>query len=274
MEAQGRRMKSSTPLLETRGLTIRFGAVVAVNDISVRIDRGEVVGLIGTNGAGKTTFINMVTGYLRPTQGSIRLEGKDVVGLGPRRLVARGVARSFQVPQLFPEMTVLDHVVLSLALASQHEQSLLQVLRAPLRDALAWEILARFNLQGIAQRPISLVPQGQRKLVDIAMALSLRPKLLLLDEPTSGVSSAEKLPLMEVVFDAIRAGGVTVLFVEHDMDVVRRYVTRILAFRDGQLIADGLPEDVMRNALVTSAVTHGAPRRVPAAVANPAGVLP
>ncbi len=245
---------NSTPLLETRALTVRFGAVVAVNQISINITAGEVVGLIGTNGAGKTTFLNMVTGYLKPTSGSIRLEGRETVGKSPRELVAHGMARSFQVPQLFPEMSVREHILLSLALARSSEAGLLKPLRSVQSEAEATLVLKRFGLQAIAERPVSGVPQGQRKLIDIAMALALKPKLLLLDEPTSGVSSAEKMPLMEVVFDAIRSGGVTVLFVEHDMDVVRKYVTRILAFRDGYLIADGSPDAVMNDPTVAGAV--------------------
>ena len=245
---------SATPLLETRALTVRFGAVIAVNAVSVCISHGEVVGLIGTNGAGKTTFLNMVTGYLRPTSGEVLLEGRDVVGCGPRQMVERGMARSFQVPQLFVEMSVRNHILLSLALAARREHGLLRPLQSGANEAAADQVLARFGLQSIGERPISLIPQGQRKLIDIAMALTLRPKLLLLDEPTSGVSSAEKLPLMEVVFEAIRADGVTVLFVEHDMDIVQRYVTRIMAFRDGFMIADGEPEAVMRDAVVSRAV--------------------
>jgi branched-chain amino acid transport system ATP-binding protein len=248
---------TTTPLLETRDLTVRFGAVVAVNKVSVRIDAGEVVGLIGTNGAGKTTFLNMVTGYLRPTSGSILLQGRSTVGRTPRQLVAHGMARSFQVPQLFPDMTVREHILFALALAQGSASGLLRPLHAPASDAEATAVLQRFGLLDIAERTVSLVPQGQRKLIDIAMALALKPRLLLLDEPTSGVSSAEKMPLIKVVFDAIRAGGVTVLFVEHDMDVVRRYVTRILAFRDGVMIADGTPEQVMQDAVVATAVLRG-----------------
>ncbi len=247
-------MTKAAALLETRNLSVCFGAVVAVDNISVKIHEGEVVGLIGTNGAGKTTFLNMVTGYLKPTSGSIALGGVAVAGTNPRKMVAQGVARSFQVPQLFPEMTVLEHIVMALALAGQREQGLLGRLNTAARLDEAHTILKRFGLHAIAQRAVSLVPQGQRKLIDIAMALSLQPRLLFLDEPTSGVSSAEKVPLMEVVFAAIRAHGVTVLFVEHDMDIVARYVTRLMAFRDGKLIADGRPADVMQDAQVSSAV--------------------
>lgn len=262
---------TSTPLLETRDLTVRFGAVVAVNKVSVRIAQGDVVGLIGTNGAGKTTFLNMVTGYLRPTDGDILLAGRSTLGRSPRELVAHGMARSFQVPQLFPEMTVREHMLFALALADGSSGGLLKPLHSPKHQASAAEVLDRFRLHAISDRPVSLVPQGQRKLLDIAMALSLKPKLLLLDEPTSGVSSAEKMPLMEVVFDVIRASGVTVLFVEHDMDVVRRYVTRILAFRDGMMIADGTPDEVMRDAQVASAVLRGKTPAGATALAGKAG---
>jgi branched-chain amino acid transport system ATP-binding protein len=247
-------MSEKNYLLETRSLTMRFGGVVAVDHIDAGIERGEVVGVIGTNGAGKTTFINMVTGYLQPSEGCILIEGRDVTGCNPRQMVGRGIARSFQVPQLFPEMTVHEHIVLALALADQGRTGLLGRLGTADRFEQADATLARFGLKAIAAQPVGLVPQGQRKLIDIAMAMALRPRLLFLDEPTSGVSSAEKVPLMEVVFDVIRAEGVTVLFVEHDMEIVARYVTRIMAFRDGRVIADGTPEAVMADAQVSSAV--------------------
>ncbi|MBB5696387.1 ABC transporter ATP-binding protein [Muricoccus pecuniae] len=244
-------MADAPALLEAQGLVMRFGAFTALRGISATIRGGEVVGLIGTNGAGKTTFLNMVTGYLRPTEGRVLLEGRDVTGTGPREMVGRGLARSFQVPQLFPEMTAREHLVLAEALADQGQRSLL----GPLPEGgRAEAMLARFGLAAIADTAVSLVPQGQRKLIDIAMALMLRPRLLLLDEPTSGVSSAEKGPLMQTVFEAIRAGGVTVLFVEHDMEIVERYVTRILAFRDGELLADGTPEAVLRDREVARSV--------------------
>ncbi|WOH53390.1 ABC transporter ATP-binding protein [Bradyrhizobium sp. sBnM-33] len=246
------------PLLEARNLTVRFGAIIAVNDVSVTVNRGEIVGLIGTNGAGKTTFLNMVTGYLRPTSGQIMFDGDSAIGRTPREMVRHGMARSFQIPQLFSELTVLDHVVLAIALA-ERPRFLLNRIDHRARIDAAHEVLARFGLAQIARRPISLIPQGQRKLIDIAMALALRPKLLLLDEPTSGVSSAEKLGLMDVVFASIRADKTTVLFVEHDMEIVQRYVTRLLAFRDGRLIADGMPADVMRDAQVASAIMRRPP---------------
>lgn len=247
-------MSDRPVLLETRDLTVCFGAVVAVDRIGVAIREGEVVGLIGTNGAGKTTFINMVTGYLLPSEGRIVLGGRDVTGRNTRQMVGLGVARSFQVPQLFGEMTVREHIVLSLALAAQRQVSLLRPLDTRARRNEAEATLARFGLQEIAERAVSSVPQGQRKLVDIAMAMALKPSLLFLDEPTSGVSSAEKVALMDTVFAAIRAHGVTVLFVEHDMEIVARYVTRLMAFRDGKLLADGLPADVMAHAEVSKSV--------------------
>jgi branched-chain amino acid transport system ATP-binding protein len=251
------RSTAGIPLLAVTDLMVRFGALVAVDKVSVAIGRGEIVGLIGTNGAGKTTFLNMVTGYLRPTSGRILFDGESTDGRGPREIVRSGMARSFQVPQLFPDMTVFDHVMLALSLA-EWRQSTLRPFRGTARIARAHEVLARFQLDAVADRPIKLVPQGPRKLVDIAMAMALSPKLLLLDEPTSGVSSAEKIKLMEMVFEIIRRDGITVLFVEHDMEIVERYVTRILAFRDGRLIADGAPAEVMRDTQVSSAITRTA----------------
>ncbi len=252
---------TTAALLETRDLTVAFGGVIAVNRVNVSIAKGEIVGLIGTNGAGKTTFLNMVTGYLQPSSGSIFLDGVDTVGKNPMEMVHLGMARSFQIPQLFQDMTVRDHMLLAIALSNHanSKSTLLHAFSTSEKEAQCNDALSKFGLASLANSKVGLIPQGQRKLIDIAMALLLKPRLLLLDEPTSGVSSAEKLPLMEVVFDAIRAEGVTVLFVEHDMEIVKRYVTRLLAFRDGHMIADGRLEDVMQDATVASAVLREKP---------------
>lgn len=248
-----------TAILETRNLVKTFGAVSAAKDLSITIAKGEVVGVIGSNGAGKTTFINMVTGYLPPTSGEILFNGTSVVGRSPRWITRRGMARSFQVAQLFPELTVLDNLIIALAAAESPHPSFLAPLHSAKRIKRAEDILEEFRVARYRDALVTAVPQGARKLIDIAMAMIGEPELLLLDEPTSGVSVEEKGGLMDTVMEAVRHHGVTVLFVEHDMDVVRRYVSRILAFYSGEIIADGDAETVLTDARVCELVTGHAP---------------
>jgi branched-chain amino acid transport system ATP-binding protein len=235
-----------TAILETTGLTKTFGAVTAANALDVRIEAGSVVGLIGGNGAGKTTFINLVTGYLTPTSGTVRFEGRDITGLAPRRITRLGLCRSFQIPQVFDTLTTYENLLVGLGIVSMGRRAFVgSSLGGQPPEAVAEEMLRRFRLDRYRDERASTLPEGVRKLLDIAMALAVKPRILLLDEPTSGVSADEKFNLMDLVLDAIRADGVTVLFVEHDMDVVRRYVQRILAFYEGRIIADGAPADVL-----------------------------
>jgi len=241
-------------ILEAHGLTRTFGAVVAAKDINVRIDKGEIVGVIGSNGAGKTTFINMVTGYLPPSSGDIRFDGHSILGRKPRDITRLGMARSFQVAQLFPKLTVLENALVALVTAEGPRPSLWRPLDTPARRARADAIFAEFGVAQYRDALVSAVPQGARKLVDIAMALVSRPRMLLLDEPTSGVSSEEKFALMDTVMSVVRQHSVTVLFVEHDMEIVARYVTRIMAFYNGEVIADGPPRSVLGDARVQELV--------------------
>jgi len=211
-----------------------FGAVVAAADINVKIERDSVVSLIGANGAGKTTFLNMITGYLQPSSGHIRFEGKELTGLTSRAITRLGISRSFQIPQLMSSLSVRDNlrVAESIAGALQVEQE-------------AKRLLDQFGLASYAERAAALLPEGVRKLLDVAMALVARPRVLLLDEPTSGVAADEKFGIMDLVMGAVRGAGVTVLFVEHDMDIVARYSQRVVAFYDGRIIGDGAPAAVL-----------------------------
>lgn len=253
-----------TQLLETRGLNKRFGAVTAAADITVAIEQDSVVGLIGTNGAGKTTFVNMVTGYLKPDQGSVHFKGRDISGLHPRQITRIGISRSFQIPQLYDSMSAFDNLVVALGIVLRNgkRHALARMPDKvpghdlPLQDA-AEAMLERFGLAEFRDRPAGVLPEGIRKLLDIAMALAAKPRLLMLDEPTSGVSSQEKFGIMDKIMQAVRAEGVTVLFVEHDMDIVSRYSDRVLAFYDGRVIADGEPERVLADHDVRQYVTGG-----------------
>jgi branched-chain amino acid transport system ATP-binding protein len=235
-------------ILEAQGLSRSFGAVTAAADVSVSVRRDSVVGLIGSNGAGKTTFINMITGYLKPSAGTIRFDGQDITALTPRRITQLGIARSFQVPQLFDSLAVRDNlltavgVVVAAAKGWAHD-AVTGVRAAAVTD----EMLGRFGLMAYRDKPAGVLPEGIRKLLDIAMALVAKPRILLLDEPTSGVSAEEKFGIMDMVMNAVKSDRVTVLFVEHDMEIVGRYAERVLAFYDGRIIADGAPGVVLKD---------------------------
>jgi len=240
-------------LLETVGLTRFFGSVRAAEDLNMRVAQGETVGIIGSNGSGKTTFLNLATGYLKPERGRILLDGHDTTALPPRAITRLGVARSFQIPQLYLGMTVLEAMLLSLAARAGRIG-----LWAPLlRDEWiveARQVLAQFALDAQAERLVGELPEGSRKLLDIALAVALKPRLLLMDEPTAGVSTEDKFEVMDTLSTVLRGSGITTIFVEHDMDVVQRYSQRVLVFDQGLVIADGEPAKVLGDADVRRAV--------------------
>jgi branched-chain amino acid transport system ATP-binding protein len=233
-------------ILVAQGVNKSFGAVIAAADVNVAIDRDAVVGLIGANGAGKTTFINLVTGYLKPSSGSIRFDRHELTALPPRRITQLGVSRSFQIPQLFNSLSARENLLVAVGIVAAAAHRWAHSDLTPARAGQASdETLERFGLSAYRDREAGLLPEGVRKLLDVAMALVVKP---LLDEPTSGVSADEKFAIMDLVMGAVR--GVTVLFVEHDMDIVARCAGRVLAFADGRIIADGAPAKVLADAEV------------------------
>ena len=230
-------------ILSVRDLEKTFGSIVAVRGITLDVPAEQTVGIIGANGAGKTTFINMITGHLKPSKGTIRLEDRDITGWPSRAITRLGISRSFQMAQIFPSLTVFENMCAAAA-AGGLDGALMQVL-APLRSPATVE-QANAALEGFRISPYrgalaSTLPQGVRKLLDIAMAVVGSPRILLLDEPTSGISVEEKFGVMDVVMSALKSRRLTVLFVEHDMEVVARFADRVLAFYDGTVIADGAP---------------------------------
>lgn len=252
-------MSAAGAILEAQGLVKRFGAVAAADDVSVSVARGARLSLIGANGAGKTTFMNIVTGYLKPDRGRVLLGGEDVTRLGPRRIARRGVCRSFQIPQIVEPMTAQENLMVAIG-ASGRRFGAMRPAHDGVHEAEAEAILARFGLDAYASRVVSELPGGVRKLLDIAMATVRAPVVLLLDEPTSGVSVEEKFPLMDTVMAALPP-EVTVIFVEHDMDIVTRYSDRVLAFYQGRVIADDPPEAVLSDPDVQRYVTGTAGTR-------------
>jgi len=249
----------TTPIIETRALERTFGAVVAASDINVCIGQGETLGIIGANGAGKTTFVNMITGHLSPSSGTILFDGEDITGRAPRQITRKGISRSFQIAQIFPDMTVVENMLVAITIADEARLSPVRFAMTTQRIDRAREALRQFGLLDSEDRVAGTLPQGAKKLLDIAMAMASRPKVMLLDEPTSGVSSQEKLPMMEHLMGALRQSGSTIIFIEHDMDIITAHANRILAFYEGRIIADGSTAEVLANADVRTHVIgqHG-----------------
>lgn len=220
-------------------LTRNFGMVRAVDGISVEIRPREMVGIVGANGSGKTTFLNLITGYLVPEQGRIVFLGHEITGLPPRAVTKAGIARSFQVPQLYTGLTVRENMLLSLAAKSGDRTSVWHPLYREPWNAQSRDLLEQFGLAAYADRAVRELPEGGRKLLDIALSFALRPRLLLMDEPTSGVSIEDKNLVMDTLVRVLRQSDITTMFVEHDMDVVQRYARRVLVFDNGRVIAEG-----------------------------------
>ena len=233
-------------LLEARGLEIRFGGVVAANDVNIEIYEGRNLAIIGPNGAGKTTFLNICTGYLKPHKGQVFFDGRDVTSIQPRRLVRRGVARAFQIPQLFGDHTVLENLLIAAA-AQGKTWSPLRPLAAISQRAEMLHLLDMIRCSHLADRPVGELPEGQRKLVDIAIALALKPKLLFMDEPTSGVASSEKFEVLDIIAAALTEAKVTAVFVEHDIGIVERFADEVAVWNQGQVHFRGPPDEILNH---------------------------
>ncbi|WP_024508846.1 ABC transporter ATP-binding protein [Bradyrhizobium sp. ARR65] len=240
-------------ILETKDIHVAFNGVKAADGVNLRVGEGEFLAVIGPNGSGKTTLLNICTGYIKPQSGRVCLEGKDITRLGPRAIARRGVARAFQIPQLFSDQRVIDNMMLALA-AKDGLWSAIRPLETEARHQEATRLLELVGLADDAKRISRTLPEGHRKLLDIAVAMALKPRLLLLDEPTSGVSVLERFPLMEALMAALRQARITALFVEHDMEVVARYANRVLVWNAGQIMAEGRPDDVFSDARVLERV--------------------
>ena len=235
-------------LLETRGLVKQFGEFRAVDGVDFRVQEGEVLALIGSNGAGKTTLVNLISGLLRADAGQIVFRGADVTGQSVHERIAAGIARSFQLVNLFDQLSALDNVALAIFSRQKKTRKLLSLAEA---DRPVWqeafEILATFGMDGKARVLAGGLSQGERKLLDVAIAYALKPKLLFLDEPTSGVSTREKAPIMDTISSIVRSERISAAIFEHDMDVVFSYSDRIVAMHQGAILADGTPDQIRRD---------------------------
>ena len=234
-------------ILKTTNLQKNFSGIIAAEDINISVKEGEIIGIIGANGAGKTVFVNMITGYLKPSSGKIEFSGKDITGIQPRDATHIGVCRSFQVSQVFMTMTVKQNLMVAMSLAKKSGSQLLLPLDDKNLSKECDKILDLYKIKKQSNLIVSTLSQGMRKLLDIAMAVVGNPRVLLLDEPTSGVSVEEKFGIMDIVISALKKTGTTVLFVEHDMEIVERYVDRVIAFYQGQIICDDTPKKALKD---------------------------
>jgi branched-chain amino acid transport system ATP-binding protein len=235
-------------LLETRGVVKQFGEFRAVDRVDFRVQEGEVLALIGSNGAGKTTLVNLISGLLRADEGQIVFRGADVTHQSVHERIAAGIARSFQLVNLFDQLSALDNVALAIFSRQGKTRKLFSLAEAdrPVwREAL--DVLAMFRMDAKAGVLAGGLSQGERKLLDVAIAYALRPKLLFLDEPTSGVSTREKSPIMDTISSIVRSERISAAIIEHDMDVVFSYSDRIVAMHQGTILADGTPDEIRRD---------------------------
>jgi len=245
-----------TPLIETSNVRKAYGDFVALDGVTLAIGDGELVSIVGPNGAGKTTLVNVLTGLLKPTAGVVRFKGEDIAGIGPVLLSQRGMARAFQLVHIFPQLTVRETI--AAAVISQTRKSL-DLFSSVAKDERlrerTREVAAIFGLDGKLESRAALLAQGEKKLLDIASAFALSPEVILLDEPTSGVSSGDKHGIMRNVVDAAKRAGVkAIILVEHDMDLVAEYSSRIVALQAGRVLADRPPAEFFADPDIIAAI--------------------
>lgn len=242
-------------MLTVDSLKKHFGFVKAVDNINLQIGQGEIVSIIGTNGAGKTTLVNLISGYLKPDSGRILFFEKDITYASPYVRIKLGVGRSFQLIQLFGNCTVLDNV--RTALFSKYgmiRRGLLPADRYSSVTEEAVQILDNFNMSDKKELTPTGLSEGDLKVLDIAIAFALKSKLLLLDEPTSGVATSDKFKVMGSIVSAIKKEGVSTLIIEHDMDIVSGYSDRVIVMHEGKIMAEGRPNEIMENKEVKAIV--------------------
>ena len=245
-------------LLELDGLTRRFGGIVAVDGVSMRVSAGEVRAVIGPNGAGKSTLFNLITGVIKPTSGTVRFADEALTGLSAYSVCQRGISRTFQITALFPQMTARENVRLSAqARHGRRWQPWGGTAVFTNAEARADAALERLGLTHVAQRPAGLLSHGDQRLLEVAMALAQQPRVLLLDEPTQGLSVEETEQAVETLSALLADGSMTVLLVEHDMEVVFRLAHAITVLHRGAVIADGTPEQVRADEEVQHAYLGG-----------------
>jgi branched-chain amino acid transport system ATP-binding protein len=246
----------TTPVLSVRHLSKSFGGLKAVSDVSFDLAKGELLALIGPNGAGKTTCFNMLNGQLKADTGEVRLNGESVLGLSPRRIWRKGVGRTFQITATYASMTVRENVQMALI---SHYRETWQLWRPAAAQHVpeAMQLLELVGMAEQAERAAAILAYGDLKRLELAIALAHAPQLLLMDEPTAGMAPKERIRLMQLTADIVAERGISVLFTEHDMDVVFSHAHRIMVLNRGELIATGSVDEVRNDARVQEVYLGG-----------------
>jgi len=241
-------------ILETRGLTVRFGGHVAVNAVTCAFEPGELTAIVGPNGAGKTTYFNLISGQLPATEGSVLFRGEDISALGPDKRTKKGIGRAFQLTNLFPNLTVLENVRLAVQARARDGVDLFSM-AASHRDLIdkARHYLDRVALTARAATHAAMLSHGDQRKLEVAIMLALEPAIFMFDEPTAGMSVDEVPVILDLIEAIKREGDKTILLVEHKMDVVRRLADRIIVLHNGTLVADGEPAAVVALPIVQEA---------------------
>jgi branched-chain amino acid transport system ATP-binding protein len=250
----------SGPALATRGLAKSFGSLVVASDIEIELPKGVRYALIGPNGAGKTTLINLITGMLQPGAGRIFLDDSDITALPPEQRVRRGLVRTYQINSLFPHLTALESVTLAVCERSRAARTWWRPLNAyPHEIDEAYDILAALKLGPVCHRLTRELAYGQQRLLEIALALATRPKMLLLDEPAAGVPREESNELFAAI--AGLSSDITVLFIEHDMELVFRFATQVIVMVGGRVLLQGPPHEIAADPQVRAVYLGKAPAK-------------
>lgn len=244
------------PVLSVEGLSKSFGGIHAVLDVTFDVASGELLALIGPNGAGKTTCFNMLMGQLSPTKGVVLLNGETITGLKPRQIWRRGVGRTFQITATYSSMTVIENI--QMALISHHRRifSVRSFAHKLYRDQ-AMALLELVGMTGQAERHSAILAYGDLKRLELAIALAHEPELLLMDEPTAGMAPSERIALMQLIADIVAEKNLSVLFTEHDMDVVFAHAHRVMVLNRGELIANGTVDDIRNDPIVKEVYLGG-----------------
>jgi len=247
------------PLLECRGLVRRFGALVAVDGIDLAVEPGEIRAVIGPNGAGKSTVFNLITSVLKPSAGQVIFAGEDITGMPVHEVAQKGIARTFQLCHIFPALTVRENVRIAAQARDGRRWQFLGGGGVLNRSASAADdAIGRMRLTRLADATAAMLSHGDQRLLEIAMAIAQKPRLLMLDEPTQGLSIEETGRAVQILKDMLAAGDLSVLLVEHDMEVVFKLADNITVLHRGRVIADGAPAAVRASAEVRSAYLGGA----------------
>ena len=246
-------------LLEVKNLNKSFGSVTAAKNINFKMNENDIIGVIGSNGAGKTTFCNIITGYLKADSGEILYQGREITNFNVQEIKNIGIHRSFQIPQVFESLGVLENIIITELVAKNKQNELFEDAYSKKNYQNAIKLLEKFSfdVDKFKDKTVKGLPQGARKVLDILIAIIGKPKVILLDEPTSGISTDEKNIIMKNILKAIKEFNISVLFIEHDMEIVEKFSERVVAFYNGEIIADDKPSKVFNQNNVKKFIIGG-----------------